>query len=218
MGLLDFLLDDVSDPANFKFDERVWSERHVHELHTTLQIPSNAKGKVEIMKEVKQVARVLRYGGVPDNAAGIYLIREWDDERYSYVGRSSGPDTAGSNIRVRLTKHLSDKGCKHLKEGVLYEIRWAVTSSRDPKRNRLQISSYGANADKVAEALAVLFFDPLYNDPYHGNDWKGNLKHELKARGVKPIIAEAKRLGFLRGSKKSQDKFYQKLMNFMKGL
>jgi hypothetical protein len=209
MGMFD-LLEDLFAPSEFKFDKRVWSERHVHELHTCMHIPRGASGEVKILD---QVGRILRYGKVP-NDAGVYVIREWKSNTYVYVGQSGGPATATSGIRTRLTAHLSDRGCPYLREGVFYEIRWAVTSSRDPSRSGKGISGYGAGAEKIAEALAVLFFRPEHNDRKYGTDWQTNLKAELGKKRGEAIMTEAERLGFLRGSRKSRDRFYQRVMSF----
>jgi predicted GIY-YIG superfamily endonuclease len=211
MGVMGFL-EDLFAPSKFKFDENVWSESHIHELHTTLTIPKGAS-KVKVLK---QEARVLGYGGVP-NDPGIYVIREYGVEDYLYVGQ-----TFNLGLKTRLKQHLNEEGCSSLQTGRLYEIRYAVTSLKD--RTLLQknksISAYGKNAEQVAEALAIIFFRPSHNlrtqNTGKGGDWKVNLTRELRARegNATAIMLEAKRLGFVRGSKESQARFYEKVMSF----
>jgi predicted GIY-YIG superfamily endonuclease len=207
MGVIDFL-GDLFAPSQFKFDKRVWSESHVHELHTTLVIPRGATN----VKILKQQARVLGYGGVPDDA-GIYLIREYGLEDYIYVGQ-----TFGTGLKTRLKQHLNEEGCSTLQTGRLYEIRYAVTSAKDKSTQKhTYISAYGRNAEQVAEALAILFFRPSHNSSTQyrgrGGDWKDNLVRERTPGNVSAIMLEAKRLGFLRGSTESQRRFYEKVMS-----
>lgn len=207
MGVTDFL-ENLFAPSQFKFDKRVWSESHVHELHTTMVIPKGAS-KVKVLK---QEARVLGYGGIPDDA-GIYVIREYGVEDYLYVGQ-----TFKRGLKTRLKDHLNEKGCSSLQTGRLYEIRYAVTSAKDRNtKKHTYISAYGANAEQVAEALAILFFRPSHNSRTQhigkGGDWKDNLDRELKAGNAKAIMLEAERLGFLRGSSKSKGRFYEKVMS-----
>ncbi|MBD2576540.1 GIY-YIG nuclease family protein [Oscillatoria sp. FACHB-1406] len=161
-----------------------WSEPHFHELHTELETYDNL-GK---LKRYKQPGRILNIGGVP-NTPGIYLIRDIYKTNI-YVGQ-----TEKQGIRTRLSQHLNAQGSKGLKRGILYEIRWAET--------------YGLEIEKIAEAVAVVFFQPKQNP---GNDWKGNLRKALQNDLEHVVIAEAKRLGFLRGSGSEKERFMAKLL------
>lgn len=201
MGLFD-LLEDVFRPS-FKFDHKVWSEPHVHELGSNLIIPKGASGKIKVLKQMR---RILDNGGVSNNP-GIYLIREYTDSgQYTYVGQ-----TLKLGIRTRLSQHLNGSGSKGLRRGALYEIRWATTSNSKDDRGSKTTCVYGEGAEQVAEALAVLFFRPLENP---GGDWKGNLTRELKVGRSQAIMTEAKRLGFMRGSKTSNERFYEQILGF----
>ncbi len=200
MGLFDFV--EALFRSNFRFDPKVWSEPHVHELHTNLIIPKGSSGTTKVLKQVR---RILNYGGVTNNS-GIYLIREYGVESYTYVGQ-----TLKLGIRTRLSQHLSERGSKGLKQGVLYEIRWATTSNIKDNRGSKTTCVYGEGAEQVAEALAILFFRPLEN---LGNDWKGNLTRERKAGRSQAIRIEAERLGFLSGSKESNKRFLDDLLGF----
>lgn len=189
MGLSDFLKALFA----FRFDPRVWSEPRLHYVRDILHRNENEK-------DLKQLGRILRYGDVHDKP-GIYLIREYKTEPYVYIGQSG--DSLKRGIRVRLTEHLSGNGCSSLKEGVLYEIRWAYTSK----------SPYGAKAEQVAEALAILYFKPIHNMYSGATDWVTNLKGEKMNNRSNAILAEAKRLGFLNRSKTENEAYIAEIMN-----
>ncbi len=200
MGLFDFV--ETLFRSNFKFDPKVWSEPHVHELRSNLIIPKGSSGKIKVLKQMR---RILDYGGVTNNP-GIYLIREYGIEQYIYVGQ-----TLKQGIRARLSQHLNGSGSQGLRQGALYEIRWATTSNSKDNRGSKTTCVYGEGAEQVAEALAILFFRPLENP---GNDWKGNLTRELRAGRSQSVRLEAERLGFLSGSKAANKRFTDDLFGF----
>jgi hypothetical protein len=189
MGLGDFLKALFA----FRFDLRVWSEPCLHYVGDTLR-------RSQKEKDLKQIGRILRFADVPDKP-GIYLIREYTTEPYLYIGQSG--DLGERGIRVRLTEHLSGRGCSSIMEGVLYEIRWADTSK----------SGYGDRAEQVAEALAILYFDPIHNRFSGATDWITNLRRERAIGRSNAILAEAKRLGFLNGSRAENEDYIAKIMN-----
>jgi predicted GIY-YIG superfamily endonuclease len=161
-----------------------WSEPVYHEIHDEL---TNANtGKV-----YKQIGRILNFAEVPDEP-GIYLIRDTYKTNI-YVGQTHKPK---QGLRTRLSRHLNGRGSKSLTEGIMYEIRWAETPG-------------GEEMPKIAEALAVLHFKPDGNDH---KDWLGNLDRAFAKNLSSQIIGEAKRLGFLRGSRKETEAYMNSLL------
>jgi predicted GIY-YIG superfamily endonuclease len=163
-----------------------WSEPRFHEIHPTLNAYNPESS---VAKEYKQAGRILSYGDVP-NSVGIYLIRDTYKNNI-YVGQ-----TKKLGIRRRLSQHLNSSGTKALKEGIMYELRWAETS--------------GERMEKIAEALAVLYFSPSGNI---SKDWKLNLKRAIQDGLQAQILGEARRLGFLRGkSQEEVEKYTAKII------
>lgn len=164
-----------------------WSEPHFHELRTTLTV-HDPRSSVD--KTYKQPGRILNIGEIP-NGIGIYLIRDTYKNNI-YVGQ-----TEKQGIRTRLSQHLNGSGTKALKEGIMYELRWAKTN--------------GIRMEKIAEALAILYFNPSGNT---GNDWKSNLKSAIRDGLQDQILGEARRLGFLRGnSQKEVERYLAKILS-----
>lgn len=183
-----------SPPSDFKFN-RAWSEPRYHYLNHKLTV-FDYDGKVQ---GIKKIGKQLRQSDAP-RSPGIYLIRD-QYERNIYCGKSD----QGKDLIARLTSHFSGRtplskhsgngdseGEPYLKEGNIYEIRWAVSDKAS-----------------IAEAIGIVFFEPLGNV---GNDWKASLKRA----DPKALLQEAERLGFY--TRPYRDEFVAKLVTQCRNL
>lgn len=183
-----------SPPSDFKFN-RAWSEPRYHYLNDKLTVFDH-DGKVQ---GVKKIGKQFRESDTP-RSPGIYLIQD-EYGKNIYCGKSDqGKDFIsrlishlGGNSRLsRYSGNKDSKGEPYLKEDTLYQIRWAVSDKAS-----------------IAEALGIIFFQPLDNP---GNDWKASLKRA----DPKALLQEAKRLGFY--TRPYRDEFVAKLITQCRNL
>lgn len=160
-----------------------WSEPVRHKIGDTLLDGGSGK-------EYKQIGHILRSSDIPESS-GIYLFRDWRDDRNIYCGK-----TEGQTLRKRLAQHLTGQSGK-LRKGEEYVIRWFAEGS-----------SWFGNNTGLLEAVAIIYLNPEYNP---GNDWKKYLKRE----DPKKVLDQAKSLGFYPNDRDEREVFCLKIIEYI---